>query len=109
MVKDKVFAYTLYQTAKVVTVTTSYDNKFNRPETVQHVTEYPCRITRKNASYPSINSSNISINSSIRGYFEIDADIKSGSSIEIECIKYIVGLVYKPMNNNIEADLNIKT
>lgn len=31
MNKDKVFASTLYQIAKIMKIETSYDNKYNRP------------------------------------------------------------------------------
>ena len=108
MTKDKLFASTLYQTANVITITTSYDNKYNRPESVQTVQQFPCRVTRKSNGYAYISPSNISVDSQLRGYFEIDAQITKGCSIEVEGTNYIVGMIYKPMNHHIECDLSVK-
>ena len=38
MIKDPVFASTLYQTATISSITTSYANKNNRPEHVTNTT-----------------------------------------------------------------------
>lgn len=107
MNKDKIFASTLYQTAKVITIETNYDNKFNRPEMVEIVKEFPCRVARTSKAFPIITSSNTAINPQLRAYFEIDADIKEGSVIHVEDMKYIVGFIYKPMNHHIECDVSI--
>lgn len=109
MVKDKIFASTLYQIAKVFKIETSYDNKYNRPINIEKFQEFPCRIVRKNTAYPIIDASSIGVNPNFRGYFEIDADIISGSVINVDNVKYIVGLVYRPMNHHIECDLSIST
>lgn len=108
MNKDKIFASTLYQTANVITITTSYDNKYNRPESVQTVQQFPCRVSRKNHAYPFTAPSNVTIDGSFRGYFEIDAEIKKGSVVEVEGTNYIVGMIYKPMNHHIECDLRVQ-
>lgn len=109
MNKDKIFASTLYQTANVITITTSYDNKYNRPESIQTIKQFPCRIARnKNYAYPFTDFANVTIDGRLRGYFEIDADIKKGSVVEVERTNYIVGMVYKPMNHHIECDLRVQ-
>lgn len=107
MNKDKIFALTLYQIAKVISIETSYNNRFNRPEKIERSIEYHCRISRKKDVYPMINPSNISIKPTFRAYFEIDANIESGSVIYVDEVKYIVGLVYKPMNHHIECDISV--
>ena len=105
MIKDPVFASTLYQTATISSITTSYDNKHNRPETVTNVTTYPCRISRKTGANVQDSGAKNDLTLQFRCYFEIDADIKSGASIEIDGVKYKAGLVYKPMNHHVEIDL----
>lgn len=106
MNKDKIFASTLYQTAKVISIKTSYNNRFNRPENIETYVEYPCRISRKKDTYPIIQSSSTAITPNFRAYFEVDANIETGSVICVDDVKYIVGLVYKPMNHHIECDIS---
>lgn len=103
--KDSIFASTLYQTAKVTSITTSYDNEFNRPESIIKTDTYPCRMVRKSGAYPYDSGAANTLNLEFRCYFEIDAEIASGASIEVEGVKYKAGLVYKPMNHHIEIDL----
>lgn len=105
MIKDKVFASTLYQTAYIKRTVTTYDNKYNRPETTVETIEYPCRVTRKSNGYLVLQDPKNQTQSNFRGYFEIDADISSGDLIVVDDMKYKVGLVYKPMNHHIEVDL----
>lgn len=108
MNKDKLFASTLYQTANVITIATSYNNKYNRPESIESIQQFPCRVSRESHSYPMINSANVSLTRNFRGYFEIDANIKKGSVIQVDGTNYIVGMIYKPMNHHIECDLSVK-
>lgn len=105
MIKDPVFASTLYQTANISSITTSYDNKFNRPEKVTNVITYQCRISRKTGAYAEDSGAKNDLTLQFRCYFEIDVDIKSGASIEIDGVNYKAGLVYKPMNHHVEIDL----
>lgn len=108
MVKDKIFASTLYQTANVITIETSYDNKYNRPEIIERTEQYPCRVSRQSDSYPNTAYANTSMTYRFRGYFEIDANVKKGSVVQVDGVNYIVGLIYKPMNHHIECDLAVK-
>lgn len=105
MIKDKVYASTLYQIATVTRTVTTYDNKYNRPENTISTIEYPCRITRKGNGYLYIQDPKSQVQSNFRGYFEIDADIKTGDLLIVDNIKYKAGLIYKPMNHHIEVDL----
>lgn len=107
MNKDKIFASTLYQIAKIIKIETSYDNKYNRPESIKKEIEYPCRLTRKSSSYIYNTESHKEISINFRGYFEIDTEIKTGDAIYVDNEKYLVGLVYKPMNHHIEVELSI--
>ena len=103
--KDKVFASTLYQTAYITKTVTSYDNEYNRPETITSTIEYPCRVTRKDNGYLYSQDPKNQVQSNFRGYFEIDAEIKTGDLLTVDNTRYKVGLIYKPMNHHIEADL----
>ena len=106
MIKDNIYASTLNQIAKVITITTSYDNKFNRPESIESIKEYKCRVARKSNAYGYNGPGNISLSSQLRCYLEVDVDIKTGMTIEIEGIKYKAGLVYRPNNHHTEIDIN---
>lgn len=105
MFKDPVFASSLYQTATVSSITTSYANKHNRPETVTNKIDYPCRISRRTGANAFDSGAKNDLTLQFRCYFEIDVDIQSGASIEIDGVKYKAGLVYKPMNHHVEIDL----
>lgn len=104
--KDMIFASTLNQIAKVYSIETSYDNKYNRPESIEIIKEYPCRLSRKNNAYPNASNGGIIVVEQMRAYFEIDADIKKGMTIEIEGTKYKAGMPYKPNNHHLEVDMN---
>lgn len=103
--KDSIFATILYQIATVTSITTSYDNEFNRPESITDIKTYPCRIARKSGAYPYNSGAANTLELEFRCYFEIDAVIASGATIEVDGEKYKAGLVYKPMNHHTEVDL----
>lgn len=107
MIKDKIFLSTLYQTAKITMIETTYDSKYNRPTSVEVSLIVPCRISRKSSSFLFAGQGNLVTNTQMRCYLEVDVNIKKGAVIEVDGQKYNAGLVYKPNNHHTEVDISI--
>lgn len=75
----------------------------------EEVGTYPCRIISKSPT-TSAKQVNSMVQGTMKAYFNIEADIKTGDIVECdEYYKYTfkVLFVYKPNNHHIEADLEI--
>lgn len=99
----------LYQTCIVSRTTETLVKPTNRPTKTTVVTgTYSCLVSRKSPGYVIQDGTAATLNMiQLRAYMAVDCDIKKGDLLECEGTKYRVGLIYKPMNDHIEADLTI--
>ena len=84
-------------------------NELNRPQqkTLSPIATYPCTFLRKAAEYKQ-NSPNAEIDLDYFLYGEAVMAINPGDLIEVDGIKYIASMPYKPKNHHTEIEITVK-
>lgn len=95
----------LYQDCTVTRTTEVLEKPLNRPKKFTVSKNYKCLVSRKSPGYVLQQNPQANIQIQFRAYLEIESDVIKGDLLTCEGIKYRIGLVYKPMNHHIEADL----
>ena len=70
------------------------------------VGEYPCYISQKRSGSQEQGNPQHTVSANMEVLMNLPADIRPGDRLECEGIDYIVGLVYKPANRHIQADIS---
>ena len=68
--------------------------------------EYPCYISQKQSVVQSQADTQHIVTANLEVLMNLPADIVSGDRLESESRSYVVGLVYKPANRHIQADIH---
>ena len=70
------------------------------------VGEYPCYVSQKQTASQSQDGVRTLVTSNLEVLMNLPADIQQGDKLECEGTTYSVGLVYKPANRHIQADIH---
>lgn len=97
-------------TCSVFRNTTTKDQEYGRPvKELVLVGTYPCLLSqsRRKNRY-SQGKPNASLDNGFCLYGSPDIDIKAGDIVEVNGEKYVASAPYKPANDHIEVDLELK-
>ena len=67
--------------------------------------EYPCYISQKQTALQVQSDTQHWVSADLQAFLNLPADIRQGDRLECEGTFYTVGLVYKPANRHIQADI----